>query len=346
MIDVGIPHLYTLAGTRSALGQRRLRRSFLNAIEFLQPFLVLFGLIALGSFIAHLQILDIRTVQQISRLVVDVTLPAAILVAVATELTIDMLRAAPLVVLSGVALGLTTYALGLGMARLTHQPPPRRGVMAFACGCSNTGFLGIPLVGAVFGPAAAVLAVLIDFATTINIFTFGVAGLDRAETRIDVRRLILNLLNPMFLALVLGVGWSALGWGLPSPVTALLRVVGDTTTPLAMIVLGHMLYSARERVQAAARYIGPVALIRLVIAPALMVAAISLGPGALLRLPAETQAVIVLQAAMPTAMLTPVLAQQYDADVPYGVSAAVLTTLIAMITLPLIALGTRHFLLG
>jgi predicted permease len=332
----------------------------LNTIEFLQPFLVLFGLIALGSFIAYLQILDAHAVRQISRLVVDVTLPAAILVAVITELTMDMLRAAPLMVLSGVALGLTAYALGLGVARFTNQPPPRRGVMAFACGCSNTGFLGIPLVGAVFGPAAAVLAVLVDFATTINIFTFGVAGLDRSAAhvaphadaprndtpRIDVRRLIINLLNPMFLALVLAVGWSALGWGLPSPVAALLGAVGDTTTPLAMIVLGHMLYSARDRVQAAARHVGPVALIRLLIAPTLMIAAIYLVPGIVLQLSPEARAVIVLQAAMPTAMLTPVLAQQYDADVPYGVSAAVLTTLIAMITLPLTALGIRHFLIG
>jgi len=304
---------------------------------FLEPFATLFGLMALGVLVARLGILDEQGVGQISALVVHVTLPAAIFVAVAGEFTRELLRSAPWVLTLGVASGALTYAVGLGIASLRSMPPEQRGVYAFAAGCTNTGFLGIPLIGALLGPAALVTAVLYDFTTTINIFTFGVAGLDHAGPRPDLRRLLRNLLNPMFLALVLGAAWALCGWSLPAVARRVLDVAGDATTPLAMMALGHMLYSGWRSTTVHTVSIGLLGIVRLLMAPALVLGAVWMLP-----MPTITKAVCVLQAGMPTAMLTAILAHQYGADHRLGLTAALGTTLGSLATLPaLVALVLR-----
>lgn len=294
---------------------------------FLEPFGILFALIGLGVLVARLGILDAAGTGQLSSLVVNVTLPAAIFVAVAGELSAELLASAPLVLVLGVGLGALTYAAGLGVARLTGMPPTRRGVYAFAAGCTNTGFLGLPLIAAVLGPTALVTAVLYDFTTTINIYTFGVAGLDRGGP--DVRRLVRNLLNPMFLALVLGMAWALAGLPLPPFLQRLLGLTGDATTPLAMIALGQMLYAGRRGARVDGRELGVLAFIRLVASPALMLGAVWALP-----MPDVTRAVCVLQAGMPAAMLTAILARQYGADERLGLAASLGTTLGSLVTLP------------
>jgi len=306
----------------------------LDLSTFLEPFIVLFGLIALGALVARLGILDGEGVGQISSLVVNVTLPAAIFGAVATELSAEVLGAAPLVVALGVGLGALTWGLGRLAGGALGLDACRRPVFAFAAGCTNTGFLGLPLVAALLGPGALVAAVLYDFSTTINIFTYGVAGLDRSSARLQSGRLVRNLLNPMFLALLIGVAWAVGRWPLPGPLREVVALTGNATTPLAMIALGHMLYSARREAAAPGRDLGVLCALRLLLAPALM-----LGVVWLLPLSPEIRAVCVLQAGMPTAMLTALLAQQYGVDAAYGVQTAVGTTLASLVTIPLVALG-------
>ncbi len=59
-------------------------------------------------------------------------------------------------------------------------------------------------------------------------------------------------------------------------------------------------------------------------------------------LPEEAKAVCVLQAAMPTAMLTAILAQQHGADHHFGVRAAFATTVLSLGSLPLVAWGVAR----
>jgi len=305
-----------------------------NLLAFAEPFVALFMLIGIGALAARLGILHQDGVADLSALVVNVTLPASIFAAVAQDLSPAALASAPLVIALGVGLGAATWGLGQAAGRLHRLDDVRQPVYAFAAGCSNTGFLGIPLVSALLGPTALLTAVLYDFSTTIIIFTLGVAGLGRQSARLSFRGLLRNLLNPMFLALVFGVAWAATGMRLPSAVSRVLRLTGDATTPLAMIALGHMLYGARNEPPVPTAQLASLSAIRLLVAPLLMAGACTLLP-----LANEVRAVCVLQAGMPTAMLTAILAQQYGVDAHFGVRSAFATTLLALATLPLVMFG-------
>jgi hypothetical protein len=100
-----------------------------------------------------------------------------------------------------------------------------------------------------------------------------------------------------------------------------------------MMALGHMLYEAGKGARAPLAPLGLIGGVRLLLAPALMLGAVWALP-----LTPETRAICVLQAAMPTAMLTPILARQYGADYRLGLAAAMSTTVASLVTLPALAL--------
>ena len=308
----------------------------MNTLAFFTPFITIFALIGLGALVAHLRIIDEHGASQLVSLVVNVTLPVAIFMAVVSEMTPAMLASAPLVVLLAVVVGFCMWLLARALSRPLGLRPDQAGVYAFAAACSNSGFLGLPLVMVVFGPIAAVTATMADFAVTINIFTFAVAGLDQSGKRLDLRLLVKNLLNPLFLALVVAVLWSLTGVKLPSVATDVLRRVGDSTTPLGMIALGHMLKTGWGKARFRVLPLGVLGGIRLVVAPLLMLLLVWLLP-----MTPEAKAISVLEVGMPPALLTAVLARQYGADHHLGLAVSLLTTVASLVTLPLLAFGVR-----
>jgi predicted permease len=78
---------------------------------------------------------------------------------------------------------------------------------------------------------------------------------------------------------------------------------------------GAGLRRAGETARPLVRAVGVLAGLRLLLAPALMLAAVRL-----LAMPAEAEAVCLLQAGMPTAMLTAIFAQQYGLDHRFGLA--------------------------
>jgi len=250
-----------------------------------------------------------------------------------------MLATAPWVVLLGILLGALSYLLGRLLAYILRLEPSKAGILAFAASCTNTGFLGIPLISTILGSSATVMAVLYDFSTTINIFTFGIAGLNRSGRPLKLKELGRNLSNPMFFSLLLGVAWSTTHWQVPRLFSQLLQLVGDSTVPLAMLALGHMLYSSVRWRSLLSREVLLLTALRLLLAPLLMLLIVHPFP-----FTPETKAVIVIQAGMPTAMLTSLIAQQYGADHQLGASATMATTLISLFTLPLLTWGAQALL--
>ncbi|MGI6376081.1 MAG: AEC family transporter [Anaerolineae bacterium] len=309
----------------------------MSITALLTPFARLFLLLALGALLGRLHVITAEGSGQLSALIINVTMPAVTLVAVARDLSLDMLRMAPWAMVLVVVVGLILWATAMLAGRAARLQPGTRGAAALACGCFNTASLGIPVVQTVLGPVAAVYAVLADMGTNINLFTFGVAGLANGRSGRWYRPILKALLSPMFMALFVGGGWFATGWELPPLVADALDLLAGCNAPLSMLLLGYLIYSRARTGLAFTWPLLGVVVTRLVASPLLMLALTA-------PLPLEplTRATVILQAGMPAAMLSPVLAKEYDADVALAVTAAVVSTALAMLTLPGVAwLATR-----
>ena len=185
----------------------------------------------------------------------------------------------------------------------------------------NTGFMGVPLLVALLGAAAAgpaILTIAIDMVITSSLCV-ALSRLDVAGTHgmaVALRKALRGMAgNPMPWAIALGALASAVHFTLPGPLDQSVAMLADAASPVALFTIGAVLARSQmnehERVQA--RDYVPIALAKLLLHPLLVWA---VGQGAIaLGLPLTPFALtaLVLLAALPSASNVALLAERFGA---------------------------------
>ncbi len=190
----------------------------------------------------------------------------------------------------------------------------------------NTGFMGVPLLVALLGAAAAgpvIVTLVVDLVITSSlcIALSRLDGADRHSVGKAARNALLGMLaNPMPWAILLGGLASAVHLALPQPVLQTLGLLADAASPVALFTIGavlarsQMLAKVHDQAPIPLRDYLPVAFAKLVVHPllVLLVGAGAIALGLPLNRPALT--VIVLVAALPSASNVAMLAERFGAD--------------------------------
>lgn len=124
--------------------------------------------------------------------------------------------------------------------KLVGSPKKTTGTIQFLTVFQNNGFMGLPLILALYGPGAMFYASLVNIPTNLFIYTFGVWSMSRGnDTDLDAKQVFKKLfLSPGFLAGLAALIFFLMGWQLPSILEETMSMVGAATTPLAMMVIG------------------------------------------------------------------------------------------------------------
>ena len=190
----------------------------------------------------------------------------------------------------------------------------------------NTGFMGVPLLVALLGTAAAgpaIVTIVIDMVITTSL-CIALSRLDGAGQQ-GVGQAAKNALlgvvkNPLPWAILLGTLFSAFQIELPGPVEKTVSLLGDAASPVALFTIGAVLARSQKIAHHAQHgpltwkdYV-PVALIKLFLHPVLVLlvglAVISMG----VPIDAFALKVMVLVAALPSASNVAMLSERYGAD--------------------------------
>ena len=307
--------------------------------QIITPFLTLLFLLLVGVALRRWRWVTHDAARQMTGLVLNVTLPPLIFVTLATELTPAELARAPLLVVMGVVGPLIGYGVAALMARLSLFARKQRSTLLAAVGMLNTTFVGYPVCQGLLGDKGLLYAVLYDAGFSLLMSTFCIWLMSwqthrgRASWSASLRDLAQS---PLMWAVVLGLIWGAAGWPMPVWVRQPLSTLGQATTPLALLTVGLLVRPAEtdqgtfaRRGRAAFR-LALLAVARLAVTPLLVWVLVRL-----FRIEVDAAAVIVLQTAMPTAVATTAMAEQYGGDSSFAAAAVVLTTFLSLLTLPM-----------
>lgn len=232
-----------------------------------------------------------------------------------------------------------TYIVGL----LVFQARPAALALQTMCAIfANTGYMGVPLLPVAFGPEALLPAIILtvyNAAFMVALFVVLIELDLRASDRpLKVVAGVLKavLLNPLVLSTIVGLGWSAAGLGLPTPVRTFCDLIGATAGPTALFAMG--LFLVGKPLRAGLGEVSWLVFLKLLVMPAL-VAWLALGPLALDPLQANAA---ILGAALPTGSLVFVLAYRYRLYVERSTSVILISTVLSGVTLAvlLLLLGT------
>ncbi len=190
----------------------------------------------------------------------------------------------------------------------------------------NTGFMGVPLLVALLGNAAAgpvIVTLVVDMLVTSSlcIALSRLGGAGAAGAGQALRKVLRGVLvNPLPWSVLLGIASQAAGLVLWQPLDATVALLGNAASPVALFTIGavlarsQMLAAIGERRAPPLRDVLPVALVKLLVHPLLLLAvgsaAIALG----LPLTPFALTAIVLVAALPSASNVAMLAERYGAD--------------------------------
>lgn len=287
-----------------------------------------FSLIAVGILLRSLGVAGDGEASALTRVVTYTALPALIFEASARGGWSSSQLAVPLV---GIVAGVASLAAAMAAARavrsLSRRQRPPFLVASFG---GNTGFLGYPIVLGLYGARGLSLAVMYDiFATVCLVLTAGVALCAAASERGRpapgaIAREIVTF--PPFAAALLGV--ASRGVTVPPLVASALATLGAAAIPMMLVAVG---LSVRPVVRTS--YFLPAfvsAIIKLGISPLVAYGAAGFLAGGL------AHEVAVLQAGMPSMVMTYVLADRYGLDTEFASFLVVSSLALSFVTLPVL----------
>lgn len=224
-----------------------------------------------------------------------------------------------------------------GVLILTAQLVPKllrvsgiqAGVYRFLTIFANVGLFGIPVLRALLGPEAVFLAGILQVPFSFLLFTY---GLTQVAGDPKLRKFSLGMFfSPMLIACYLSFFLYLANLKMPAGVLSILGLIDGTTSPLAMLSIGCALAAFPLKKIFSTWKVYPFALIKLIAVPILIWAL--LAPWLRSELMLGVQ---VASCAMPCATNVTLLATKYDGDVELAASGVFITTLLSLITLPVV----------
>ena len=297
----------------------------------LQQTIIMFALMLLGLLLSRRGMIIEQGSRDLSNVLLYAVIPCVILRSYMSEFSTEKLRAMGLSALIAVI----AFAASIAVAYLTCGT--RHRIENFAVAFGNAGFIGIPLVTAVFGPEAAFYVV--SFSTFANLlqWTYGIVIISGKKETMNLRMVFVN---PVFISMVIGIALFVLQPTLPTVVTGTIGYIADGNTVLAMIILGYYLSKVQLRGLFADVRLYLFSALRLLVVPAVTILVFLPFPFAR----GEITLITLIAAATPIASSTAIFAQKFDQDYRRAVSYVCLSTILSVATLPLVMLFAERLL--
>jgi malonate transporter and related proteins len=279
-----------------------------------------FALVLCGYLAAQRGVLPDSAIPGLNAFVLYFALPCMLFRFGMNTPLLEMLNPALLGLYLACALLMVFAAIAFTLGARVHLKDAAFGALVAAF--PNTGFMGVPLLVALLGPAAAgpmICTILVDLFVTTSLCialaqVHDAAGLGARAALTRALRGALS--NPLPWSIALGALFSVAGIQLSGPPDVVVRMLADAASPVALFTIGAVLWRAGRHAHTrtpVAMYL-PVAVMKLFLHPLLvfmvMAAAVSLGA----RLSAFQLMVVTLTAALPSASNVAMLAERYGAD--------------------------------
>lgn len=308
----------------------------------IQQILIL-GILALtGVFAVRFNVLSVSAKEVIEKLVFYITLPLMIITKLST------LEFSPIILQNGIFVIVMTYIIilvqilvGSFVAKLLKLEASKAVIHTLHTFLGNIVFLGFPLLDALFPGGEAILyAALYQLTMNTVLWTWGIGKLDQKTPG----RKLKKLLNPNTIALVSGLLLMGLHIPIPEIAMASLGGLGKTTLYLAMLYIGILLSETAVWQSLKQTDTLILSLNKLLILPI----GLLLGLQWIIEfagIPVNQLAlsVVIIEAAMPCMTILVILAKRYGANDLKAMENFVVSTILSIITLPLVIYIIHQF---
>jgi len=293
--------------------------------------LPVFAVILTGWLVGYTGYLSRTLSDALIHFAYNIAMPALLIVTIAQEPAHSLINWRFLVAFGGGSLLCFILVFGI-MSIHGSRSLASRAMHGMAASMTNTGFVALPVLQAIYGqhavlPAAiaTVFVAVVMFPAAVVLLELGQRDANGARTTpmVTVKHVVLN---PMVISTLIGMLLSVLDLRMPGPVTAYLAILADALTPCALfaIGLGLSIDGLRANIERASL----LSVVKLVIMPVIVY-----GLSVFLGLDPLYTIAAVICAAVPTAKTAYILAGEYHCEEMMVASTVSMTTLASVISL-------------
>ncbi len=304
----------------------------------LQQMLALFLIMLAGFFAEQKNILDEDTCKKISWIVVNIANPAMILSSVSGE---SRIQPGELAVTSLIAMlmFLCLMILASFLPGILRVDKSQYGVYRVMTVFSNIGFMGFPILSALYGKESLLYAALFVLIYNVLIYTYGIICLNPKPSEGSRSMVKTSLKKIGNVGVLASLGALVLYFGnfpLPDMVSQVFDMFANLTAPLSMMVIGASLGQMSVKDMARDVKLLVFSVIKLLVIPVsgMWILSRFLENPVLLG-------VCMVMLATPVGSMTAMLAQQYECDSELASKGVALTTLLSVAAIPLVAAVCR-----
>ena len=296
----------------------------------LQQMLVLFIYMMLGFFLARKGVLDERAGKTFSWMVVNVANPALIILPTINKETIlspeQIGEALKLAVIMYVVLIVIAKVITMFM-RTSMEKNLYQMMMIF----NNIAFMGFPIVAAAYGPDALLYSALFTLPFCMLIYTYGIV-LITANGEKQEKLKLRSIFNIGVIAVIFALAMLFIKPDMPEFVITATKGVSNLTGPLSMMVIGISLAGMKLKDVFCDKTLWLFSFVKLLVIPIIgTLIVIQLLDNDLLC------HVCMVMLGTPVASMVVMLAQTYDADSELMSRGVALTTILSVITIPMVS---------
>jgi len=299
--------------------------------ELLGAVAPVFIMLAIGWVMRRSGALKSEADASILRLGVNVFYPALIADIILGNTALQQFGNVLLPAATGAGTTLLSFGVGLLGARLLRLPKPHpTGTFAFATGLQNYGFIAIPLIAVLYGRGTLGVQFTFALGVELALWSAGIWLLSGHRTDTDWRKMVTAPVIAIIAATAINYFFGD-AW-LPKFGRTAINALGACTIPTQIMLTGATLCDVMRRAQPAL-HVRPILvgnLLRLGFIPVLLLVI-----GVSIPASPELRQVIVVQAAMPSAMVPIILVKHYDGDIDLAAWLVTITTAVSLFTIPL-----------
>ncbi len=283
-------------------------------------------LVIIGYYLRNKNILNDDGESVLIFLLVNITTPAMVINAMNIDFSMEQLKTGGFLIVLAVAFDITLVLLG-NLGSIKTMDEEKKKMIKYTVVMLNGGFMGFPLAYQIYGSEGMFYATMFHTPNIIFMWTYGISlllGKKKTENRTKQM-----LLNPGMIGIYIGLILYFSQVQLPLFASNLLDLLTNATTFLSMIIIGSKIASIGIKNSFIDKEAYLASLFRLMVSPALMIIIMKF-----LNLDEMIEQIYVIYAALPVAVLMPILAQKYGGDVVFGSKIVVITHVLSLATIP------------
>lgn len=308
-----------------------------NSWIIFQKLLVLFGFMLIGYLSYKKQWISDQTSTQISGLIVNIFNPALIISGVIGSVGNGNWNLVIMDLILAVILFVSLILISPLFVRILGVEKDERNIYAVMLIFSNLGFMGIPIIEELYGRSAIFYVALYTLVYNILFYTYGIYLFEKERSMQTGKKAKLTfqwkkMINPGMIACIVAFVIFTFQLKAPTPAVSFVEYLGNAAIPLSMIITGVSLAKMPiiDVFKDVRMYF--FTFLKMIVIPVIAAFVIRW-----FHLDPVISGIMVLMFGMPNGSMAVMMAIDYGLDSSICSRGIVLTTLLSIITLPIVA---------